>query len=220
MRLRLSQLARYSLLLALALPLAKADSENAPDSESKGFKRCFEIYTQPKYQIGEPYIHQLSFDSQHELEFEHIHLSGDQLTLQSGFSWDGASGPGIDTPKVLRGTAIHDALYNLIRAGQLDIDPFKAHADSEFIKILEEDGVSKQERAIIEESVSRFGLSSTAAPDKGFTKFRIRARRSIQSFGLLMRSAVRRKPPEEIVNRPRIMNFSSPAKTASPTAAE
>lgn len=41
------------------------------------------------------------------------------LTIREGFSWDGASGPCIDTPTVMQASLAHDALYLLIRQRKL-----------------------------------------------------------------------------------------------------
>ena len=41
------------------------------------------------------------------------------LTIKRGYAWDGPSGPTIDTKCVMRGSLIHDALYQLIREGLL-----------------------------------------------------------------------------------------------------
>ena len=42
------------------------------------------------------------------------------LTIRPGYSWDGPSGPAIDTRKLMRGSLIHDALYQLMREEILD----------------------------------------------------------------------------------------------------
>ncbi|GAK24268.1 hypothetical protein JCM19052_4928 [Vibrio sp. JCM 19052] len=37
------------------------------------------------------------------------------LTIKKGYSWDGASGPAIDTKNILKASLVHDALYQLMR---------------------------------------------------------------------------------------------------------
>ena len=69
-----------------------------------------------KYQLYEPitfYIPSLSTHKNIKLDF--IELYDGYLTLLKGFAWDGASGPTIDTKSSMRGSAVHDALYKLIR---------------------------------------------------------------------------------------------------------
>lgn len=62
------------------------------------------------------------------------------LEIEQGYAWDGASGPTIDTKDTMRGSLVHDALYQLIREGSLGM-PMKAVADSLFRSILREDGM-------------------------------------------------------------------------------
>jgi hypothetical protein len=50
------------------------------------------------------------------------------IVLGSGYSWDGASGPAIDTEDIMGASAIHDALYQLMEKGLLDIK-WKKDAD-------------------------------------------------------------------------------------------
>lgn len=37
------------------------------------------------------------------------------LVIEPGYAWDGPSGPTIDTPSFMRGSLIHDLLYQLLR---------------------------------------------------------------------------------------------------------
>lgn len=47
-------------------------------------------------------------------------LPNGKLVLNRGFTWDGPSGPAIDTANTLIPSALHDALYGLIKMGELD----------------------------------------------------------------------------------------------------
>lgn len=42
------------------------------------------------------------------------------LTVKKGYTWDGASGPTLDTKNTMTPSLIHDALYQLMRMGLLD----------------------------------------------------------------------------------------------------
>ncbi len=64
------------------------------------------------------------------------------MTLEQGYSWDGASGPAIDTPTFMRGSAVHDALYQLMRLGYLPRTARKA-ADMMLRKICRDDGMNR-----------------------------------------------------------------------------
>jgi len=45
-------------------------------------------------------------------DFMHIDCGG-SLCIREGYSWDGPSGPAIDTVDFMRGSLVHDALYQL-----------------------------------------------------------------------------------------------------------
>ena len=47
---------------------------------------------------------------------------GRLLTIKKGYAWDGPSGPTIDTPSFMRGSLIHDALYQLLRETEFGTD--------------------------------------------------------------------------------------------------
>lgn len=44
------------------------------------------------------------------------------LTIRRGYAWDGASGPVFNTPSSRRGTLVHDALCQAMRAGLLPVE--------------------------------------------------------------------------------------------------
>lgn len=75
------------------------------------------------------------------------------LTIKKGYAWDGPSGPAIDTKNFMRGSLVHDALYQLMREGRLgwrtgpketDIDheAYRKVADQLLRDICREDGMS------------------------------------------------------------------------------
>jgi hypothetical protein len=65
-----------------------------------------------------------------------------ELIIRSGYAWDGPSGPTFDTPSSIRGSLVHDALYQLLRAELLPIDA-RDIADQELYRICVEDGMWK-----------------------------------------------------------------------------
>ncbi len=77
------------------------------------------------------------------------------LRLRAGYAWDGASGPALDTANFLRASAIHDALYQLIRLGVL---PAKAReaADRILRRICREDGMNAVRAWFVYRSVRLF----------------------------------------------------------------
>jgi len=63
-----------------------------------------------------------------------------KLTLAKGYAWDGPSGPTIDTPDFMRGSLVHDGLYQLMREGLIS-RKHRAYADRLLRDICREDGM-------------------------------------------------------------------------------
>ena len=74
------------------------------------------------------------------LDYVSIRESG-LLTIKSGYAWDGPSGPTIATKSFMRGSLVHDALYQLMREGGLDRLVFREAADQLLRTICLEDGM-------------------------------------------------------------------------------
>lgn len=66
------------------------------------------------------------------------------LFVSAGYAWDGASGPAINDSTILRGSAAHDAMYQLIRLGVLDPGA-RATADWILFDMVREDGLKRAE---------------------------------------------------------------------------
>lgn len=64
------------------------------------------------------------------------------LYIVAGYAWDGASGPAVDTLNSMRGSLVHDALYELMRLGVLGQE-WRQAADEELRAICIEDGMSE-----------------------------------------------------------------------------
>lgn len=63
------------------------------------------------------------------------------LVIRAGYAWDGPSGPTIDTKSFMRGSLVHDALYQLMREGRLD-PSWRKEADKTLRRLCREDGMS------------------------------------------------------------------------------
>jgi hypothetical protein len=81
------------------------------------------------------------------------------LTVLSGYAWDGASGPTIDTPDSMRGSLVHDVFYQMIREAHLPPSE-KDNADRELHKICIEDGMDRLRANAWYDGVHLFGASS------------------------------------------------------------
>lgn len=97
-----------------------------------------------KYRLEQDHIEQLDIHPLHTIYTEFAALEPDgQLTVYRGYAWDGPSGPAIDTQDFMRGSLVHDVLYQLIREGWLkDSVYFRKLADQILYQITREDGMS------------------------------------------------------------------------------
>lgn len=83
---------------------------------------------------------------------------GDAFYLNAipGFSYNGASGPTIDTKNSMRGSVVHDILYQLIELGLIP-ESSRLAADAILEEVCIQDGMSKIRAGIWERAVRRFG---------------------------------------------------------------
>jgi len=65
------------------------------------------------------------------------------LTIKMYYAWDGPSGPTVDTRDFMRGSLVHDALYQLMREGVLDYKVHRQRADEILRELCLEDGMCK-----------------------------------------------------------------------------
>ena len=73
-----------------------------------------------KYQLPETITYRSKLLSKVEISTYYVDLTRTGvLTIRRGFAWDGASGLTIDSPSSITASAVHDALYYLIRQGLL-----------------------------------------------------------------------------------------------------
>ena len=94
-----------------------------------------------KYQLAEDYTTKIAILPSQDIQTEFIDLNlYGILTIKKGYAWDGPSGPTIDTKSFMRGSIIHDALYQLIRQERISMTLRKI-ADDELKKACLEDGM-------------------------------------------------------------------------------
>ena len=79
------------------------------------------------------------------------------LIISKGYAWDGPSGPTIDTKNFMRGSLVHDALYQLMRAKALDHETYREQADRLLRDICIEDGMTTVRAAWVYQAVRMFG---------------------------------------------------------------
>ena len=115
-----------------------------------------------KYQLAEACVTHVSIHPTHHVSSDFIVLSTDGvLIVDKGYAWDGPSGPTIDTKNFMRGSLVHDALYQLMREGLLP-EEWRDMADRELQRICIEDGMWKIRAWWVYRAVRDFGHSSAA----------------------------------------------------------
>ena len=115
-----------------------------------------------KYQLMDRYVHETGITSPTAVK------SGGQwitmtktgrLTIKKGYAWDGPSGPTIDSKNFMRGSLVHDAIYQLIRE-RLLVGRLRKKADQILYDICREDGMSKLRAEYVYNAVRVFGGSA------------------------------------------------------------
>ena len=85
------------------------------------------------------------------------------LILKHGYAWDGPSGPTFDSKTFMRGSLIHDALYQLMREGQLDRNVFRDQVDQLLRETCLEDGMGSIRAWYVYRAVKNFGHKTSLA---------------------------------------------------------
>lgn len=96
-----------------------------------------------KYQLSESYVTNINLaPEQEDIETRYIDLTTEgELTIKEGYAWDGPSGPTFDTLNFMRGSLVHDALYQLMRNEKLDKEMFREPADKLLQRMCRKDGM-------------------------------------------------------------------------------
>lgn len=105
-------------------------------------RACYRKLKNYKYQLKERYSQDIGLIGQDvDTPFIKLNSSG-EITIEANYAWDGPSGPTFDTNNFMRGSLVHDALYQLIRMNQIP-HSFKDQADKLLRKDCIQDGMSK-----------------------------------------------------------------------------
>lgn len=124
-----------------------------------------------KYQVVEDYSLKVNiypeediFEPNEKKPFIKLSKKG-ILTIFEGYAWDGASGIAIDTKNFMRGSLVHDALYQLMRQKRIKLD-YREYSDQILKKICIEDGMSNIRAGWVYQAVRTFGESSATPTSK------------------------------------------------------
>ena len=97
-----------------------------------------------KYQLVEEHSIIVNVNPDSDIVTDYMELTTDgRLAIKKGYAWDGPSGPTIDTSAFMRGSLVHDALYQLMRQGLVGKDKWRKRADEEMRRVCREDGMSR-----------------------------------------------------------------------------
>ncbi|EMO88737.1 hypothetical protein [Leptospira noguchii] len=126
-----------------------------------------------KYQLVKPYNFQTEIKTDLSLKigksevkvFVDLDREG-LLKIDAGYAWDGPSGPTIDTKTFIRGSLVHDALYQLMREEKLDRIKYRENVDQLLKKICLEDGMSSFRASYVYQFVRWFGDSAAKPKDE------------------------------------------------------
>jgi hypothetical protein len=117
-----------------------------------------------KYQLAEDYRVRVSVVPVQDIDTEFIKLdTRGMLSIKRGYAWDGPSGPTFDTKNFMRGSLVHDALYQLMRNRDLSKVRWREEADLELKRLCLEDGMSGIRAAWVHRGV-RLGGGPAADP--------------------------------------------------------
>jgi hypothetical protein len=77
-----------------------------------------------------------------EVETKYLWFDGHTtFIMKQGYAWNGPSSPAITTKNFMRGSLIHDALYQMMRLGHLEKNTYRIHADHILYDAIREDGM-------------------------------------------------------------------------------
>lgn len=109
-----------------------------------------------KYQLNEDYSCQTGIEG-HAAVTPYITLELDgKITIKAGYAWDGPSGPTIDSKDFMRGSLVHDSLYQLIRDKHIP-ESLRDNADVLLRRHCEQDGMWSVRAWWVYKAVRAFG---------------------------------------------------------------
>lgn len=116
-----------------------------------------------KYQLMEDYTYALPHAEWEntDLQTDFYSLADGVLTVRAGYCWDGPSGPTFDTPDFMRGSLVHDVLYQMMREKEQP-QTMRPLADDVLRLVCIEDGMSRLRAWYVWKGVRLFGAKNAA----------------------------------------------------------
>lgn len=119
-----------------------------------------------KYQLAEDVKVKIGINTAIRVANNYISLDTQgNLAIKAGYSWDGPSGPTFDTKTFMRGSLVHDALYQLMREDKLS-QKWREIIDQELRRMCIEDGMWKARAWWVYKGVRFGGLKSASAENR------------------------------------------------------
>lgn len=119
-----------------------------------------------KYQLTDTYRIKIDIKPLEHILTTYIDLTPiGWLIIRKGYAWDGPSGPTVDTLNFMRGSLVHDALYQLIRQGYLK-DEHREPADKLLHKMCKEDKMCRPRAWWVYKGVQIGGKSAADPTNK------------------------------------------------------
>lgn len=114
-----------------------------------------------KYQLAETYEVDVAVHPPEDIKTDYIELNNSgHLVIKNGYAWDGPSGPTFDTRDFMRGSLVHDALYQLMRMDLLSGELHRNRADKELKRLCLEDGMSSIRAWWVYQGVKHFAAKA------------------------------------------------------------
>lgn len=131
--------------------------------------KCITYKSGYKYQLKQTYVIVIPIRPAGMISTEYVALTTNgTLSVHNGYAWDGPSGLTIDTLNFMRGSLVHDALYQLMREGLLDAARYRETADRLLQTHCIEDGMSSLRAWWVYQAV-RIGGGPSSTPGGGKT---------------------------------------------------
>lgn len=129
--------------------------------------KCITYKSGYKYQLKKTYSVVIDLKPAALIDTDYIRLDTDgKLTIAKGYAWDGPSGPTIDTLTFMRGSLVHDALYQLMRENHLDHNVHREAADRILQQLCLEDGMWPMRAWWVYQAVRRYANPAADPSDK------------------------------------------------------
>ncbi|MCP5102702.1 MAG: hypothetical protein GY950_04950 [bacterium] len=93
-----------------------------------------------------------------------------ELTIREQYAWDGPSGPTIDTKNFMRGSLVHDALYQLLRGNYFEANhkEVRKKADQLLKDMCREDGMCSLRACYVYLAVRLFAKGAAKPTEEMF----------------------------------------------------